>query len=499
MKSSSALIATMLLLFAQELSAQNDADALRYSQLNHGFSTARSAASGGAYGALGGDFSSVGINPAGLGVYRSSELSLGLGFHFQSADNFYLGSTVQSQRANFNIPNLGLVISSREKSVRGLRPVHTNFAIGLNRTANYHEEINYEGFNADHSLLDNYLEFLNDGSGTNPSDVFNSDPFGAGLAWETYLLNPLDGDSTQYNSVISDGGVLQGKTISRRGAQQDLVLGVATNLGHKIYVGGSINIPFLRFDEDTYWTEEDENQSYRDFESFTLSNRLRTTGTGINFKIGVLAKPHKSVRLGASVHSPTWFRMTDGYSSEMWSSLDSSGEYYYASPSGRFDYNLQTPWRVTGSIALVASKLGFISLDYEYLDFSSASFDFRGIANSVQNSINETIDNKYQSSGTLRAGAELKLDNWRLRGGYAMAGTPFAPGRAAGEQDFSETRYTGGIGYRSEYFFVDFAYIHAERKQYDLPYDLVDESQTVDGASVQNNSGTGILTMGVRF
>ena len=54
--------------------AQNEMQALRYSQYNP-FGTARYAAQGGAIGALGSDLSSVFVNPAGLGFYRSSEFS----------------------------------------------------------------------------------------------------------------------------------------------------------------------------------------------------------------------------------------------------------------------------------------------------------------------------------------------------------------------------------------------------------------------------------------
>ena len=54
--------------------AQYVDQALRFSQQNFG-STARSKAMGGAFGALGGDFSSLSINPAGIAIYQRSEMT----------------------------------------------------------------------------------------------------------------------------------------------------------------------------------------------------------------------------------------------------------------------------------------------------------------------------------------------------------------------------------------------------------------------------------------
>ena len=64
-------IAIFITLFA---GAQDLMDALRYSNIAVS-GTARAGAMGNAFGALGGDFTSASINPAGLGLYRSSEFT----------------------------------------------------------------------------------------------------------------------------------------------------------------------------------------------------------------------------------------------------------------------------------------------------------------------------------------------------------------------------------------------------------------------------------------
>ena len=56
--------------------------------------TARFMAMGGAFGALGGDLSTLNQNPGGIGVYRSSEIGLSFGCdvkktHFNDGDRYY--------------------------------------------------------------------------------------------------------------------------------------------------------------------------------------------------------------------------------------------------------------------------------------------------------------------------------------------------------------------------------------------------------------------------
>ena len=78
-------------------SAQDLADALRYSwfQVN---GTARAGAMGNAFGALGGDFTSVSINPAGIGLYRSGELALTPGFGQTQVNSTYWGQTMPDSK-----------------------------------------------------------------------------------------------------------------------------------------------------------------------------------------------------------------------------------------------------------------------------------------------------------------------------------------------------------------------------------------------------------------
>ncbi len=69
------IILSALLGFVLVSQAQTFEDAVQFSRtLNWG--TARSAGMAGAFGALGGDLSTLSSNPAGIGVFRKSEVSI---------------------------------------------------------------------------------------------------------------------------------------------------------------------------------------------------------------------------------------------------------------------------------------------------------------------------------------------------------------------------------------------------------------------------------------
>ena len=502
MKTNSFLV-TLLLCAVVSIQAQNDADALRYSMLQYG-STARALGVGGAFGAIGGDFGSISINPAGLGVYRSSELQFSPGFSVTGTNSDYLGASESDSRTNANVGSAGFVFTDLNEMYRtgsGLRLVSTSFAFGVNRLASFSSGRTFEGYNNQNSLLDSYAEYLNFGSGTPPADAFDADPFCAGLAYDAFLLNPLPGDSNQYYTVIPSGDVWQQQRLIVRGSVTEMVIAMGANFGHKLYVGGSIGVPFVKYVERNNYSETDRDQAIDDFVSYEQESRLNTRGTGINAKFGLLIRPVEAVRIGASIHSPTRYRLRDEYTSEIFSDLESS-TYDVFSPLGLFDYTLRTPWRVNGSLGILLSDKGFLSFDYEYLDYGLSEFDFSrsGIGfSSAADGINTTISSKYTSAHNLRGGVEVNAEPFRFRLGYGYLSTPFAEGRATGDADLSRQSFSGGIGYRGESVYIDLAYVHSITKFVDVPYQLSDPAALVPFAVNDQTMGTAVLTMGLRF
>jgi hypothetical protein len=176
---------TLLLISASFLSthAQTDVDAFRYSRLSI-TGTGRFTGMSGAFGALGGDFTSLSYNPAGIAIYRSSEFLFTPSIYVGKTVSTFLGQEFDERKYNFNFGNVGLVYTRKlsESSSPGWKS--WNFGLGYNRLANFHNRNYYEGLNRQNSLVDHFAEQAH---GLNPS---NLDPFFEGLAYETYLITP---------------------------------------------------------------------------------------------------------------------------------------------------------------------------------------------------------------------------------------------------------------------------------------------------------------------
>ena len=489
----------VITLLSNQLKAQvSDEDVLRFSQLSYG-GTARSMGAGGAFGSLGGDFSSLSNNPAGLGIYKHGEFSFSPSFvGIKTSSDFNQTNTID-RKYNFNISNIGVVWcvpvandNSKWKS--------WNFGIGENRLNNYHERVSITGFNPDNSLLDRFLEDANSGSGINPSDIGDGMPFTAGLAYNTYLINPLPSDSNYYDGVIGAGAVQQTENITYKGATNEWVFSVAGNYNDKLYLGATWGIPSLYYSEERNHNETDVNNIWDGFQSFNFHENISQRGAGMNGKFGLIYKLNDYFRFGVAAHTPTFYWMTSKYSTSMDASLDSA-QTSWSSPEGHFQYNLITPWRLIGSASVIFGKYGFLSADYEWIDYSSGSVDFNYGASSNEiaagNQINTLVQTKYRANSNLRLGGEIALNIFRIRAGYSISNTPFAENQNADGADYSRNSISGGLGIREGNYFLDLGMIHTKGNQYYQPYSLA--NQLVPGATIEKSSTNIVVTVGLRF
>ena len=82
-------------------------DMFTLSQVNFGFGSARSMAMAGAFTSLGADVASMGINPAGLGMYRSSDVSFTPMMSFNNASH-NVRSVGENSQSRFSMSNFAL-------------------------------------------------------------------------------------------------------------------------------------------------------------------------------------------------------------------------------------------------------------------------------------------------------------------------------------------------------------------------------------------------------
>lgn len=500
------LIVLAILLPLSDTFAQSDADAIRYSLTNYG-TTARSAAMGGAFGSLGGDMGAIGINPAGVGVFRSSTISISPNFGSINSETTYGGNSLTgSSKYNFNLNNWGLVFTSNQwKKAKSKENgwVSGGVAFGGYRLADFNGEYFAAGYNEDNSILDAYIEDVAAQGGILPDDMFSSNPYGFGLAYDGYLLNPLTTDSSKYSSVIPAGQVEQQLNMSTTGAHDEYYIAVGGNYANKMFIGGSVGFPSIRYRETKTYSEADINDSIADFQDFTQVDNLRTDGQGVNFKLGLIFKPVENIRVGASFHSPTWMYMNDEYWSNLTTNFVSTGrEEYQSNQTGYYEYSLVTPWRMNAGLSMVQKGLGIFSLDYEFTDHSKNYYDFslNGTAEDqlIENETNQLISQKYSSSHNVRVGVEIPYEIFRFRAGYGLRTSPFADNIVSTEQgDLTQKTLGLGVGMRDRNYFIDFSYQNRKTDSYYKPYNLADDA--TPGITNNENRDNFTLTLGLKF
>src|SRR5262249_13854967 len=143
---------------------------------------------GGAFGALGGDFSSLAVNPAGIGIYRKSEFTFSTSLYMNQTTSDFLGNASTENRFNLNVPNLAFVFSHKTKAEKedkiGWKSV--SFALGLNRINSFQTRSYFQGYNQNNSLLDHFTETANQNG--NPLSETSLDPFYEKLAYGAGLI-----------------------------------------------------------------------------------------------------------------------------------------------------------------------------------------------------------------------------------------------------------------------------------------------------------------------
>lgn len=465
------------------LFSQNEVDALRYSQIKYA-GTARSAAMSGAFGALGGDFSVLSINPAGIAIYRKSEFTFTPGFFIQNSNSDFKGNSLYDNKTNVNFSNAGLILSYYEPDSKNAWKGVT-FGFGYNRLNNFNSSISMTGKNSQSSLLDVYLnDAINSGG-----DTSLMSPFGTQLALNTGAVFYDSATATYYHHLQGIYGEEQSKSITTGGSMGETVFTLGGNYDDKLYMGMTVGIPHIHYSEETNYTEKADS-AYNTFKSFELNQSLKTTGVGFNIKFGMIYRPTDWIRIGGAFHSPTYFSMHDEYSSNMVTHF-SNPNYYYPtaySPAGSYDYSLVTPMRAIGSLGFVIQKKGLVGIDYEYTDYSSAS-----LSSSKYKFLNENkaIRAKYVEGNIIRLGTEWRLAPMSIRAGAAYYTSPFR-----GETNIgTRMDYSAGIGFRDENFFLDFAYVYS---QYSEKYFFYDPS-LISASENTLHSSSVLMTLGFKF
>ncbi len=508
MKQLSALSLTLLLsLFvAQSLNAQTLFDSQRFSQ-SHGFGTARGTAMGGAFTAVGGDMTVLGLNPAGLSIYRRGDLQFSGNFQTANTDATYIDQTEEDLNFNFAVPSAGFVIAGEGKGSL----TSWAFGIGVNQRANFNRHSSVTAFNEFNSysgVLANVLD------GTPEVDAIRNDLFAnptfpdlggdAILGFNTVTAYDAIDGSVWYEGIVNnfidangfivDGeyqGAFQGGLIDQRielresGSLNDWTLAFSGNVDDKFHIGFGVNIAQMRYERDQNVIEFDAQNLYDNAPSSDLSvantnvsgadelsirNFYRTSGGGLGATLGFIAQPADFMRIGASIKSPQIMWLNDVFYTDMYFRDDNGREAITESAEAEFSYQHISPFRANAGVAFIINKMLLLSGDFEFVDPRMASFDSDENTNAGGGTsfsdVNNSIEDFMQPQFNIRAGAELKLSNFYLRGGFGYMSSPWddeAYSNYFGEDvvdnfDQASFIYSGGAGVRGKSVYFDVAF-----------------------------------------
>ena len=458
-----ALILLGSLFIFLETSAQTVEDALRYSRLQAG-GTARSVSTGGALSAFGGDFGTLSVNPAGIGTYRKSTLVITPSLNITGIGSNFNEEAFSKNSANLKVENLGLVFSRTDnnsdwKSV--------SFGVGINKLANFNQEFFYEGTTTGTIAQ----RWKNNADGFAPDDLY---AFEEGIAYDALVLFGETADNIY--SIDPDGtqDLYKEQTVTQTGDVTDLNLTLGGNYQHKLYVGVTIGMPIVDFELNKSYTEIDEAGISNEFNEMTFNENLSTTGIGFNAKLGIIYRASQKLRIGAAIHTPTFFTLSDEYDTDITSSLTLNGipeTYEGLSPISNFSYNYISPFRAIGSVGLMLGKIGFVSGDVEYVNYAAGQFDFSEDPEGERDA-NDEILNNLGSAVNLRVGGEVRQGIFAFRAGVGYSMSPYQDTyEGAGE---GRLNLSAGIGLREKSLFLDFGIVNNSYNSTYSPYTISD-------------------------
>lgn len=528
----SKILALAFIFSTQYIMAQIPEDAIRMSW-NTPSGTARQQAIGGAMGSLGGEITTIFVNPAGLGMYKTGEFVLSPGLSLLNGKSNFRGTDASANSlSKFNFGTTGFVLGFSDQNSKWKSK---SFGLAINRTANFNSTTYYKGQNDFSSFSESFAEEF--ARSNLPIDAILYDAplsLGTKLANYTYLIDTVTVNGNvevvglpQRNAILAGADALldQEKRIESKGGITEVAFGFASNMDDKIYIGASLGVPIVNYERSSTITETDASGlTNNNFNYATYREEYTAKGVGINAKLGLIVKPSSQLRVGLAIHSPSWYGLREVTTGSIEADLENYfppgknirranedtiyAQYGAANPE--FKYDLVSPWKfiVSGSYVFravedVTQQRGFITADLEYVTHRSSKFRS---AEETQNddyydAVNDAVKAVYKGAFNLRVGGELKFKTIMTRLGFAYYGNPYKEKTFEGADNETirprRMNVSGGLGWRNKGMFVDLTYVQSLNRDINFPYRLSDKANTF--ASVRDNTGNVLLTLGFKF
>jgi len=457
--------------------------------------TARYVGMGGAMEALGADLSTMGTNPAGIGLFRKNQLagSFSMGIQ-EEGKNFQDGTKVTP-----SFDQVGVVLSTRT----GLQS-YLNFGFNFHKSRNFNYVLSATGA-ALNGSSQNRQTIIKGRSGY--LDRYWGESQVDNLYLETNMLE-LGKDALgnmQYGSISATDYVFDR---AHTGYIGEYDFNLSGNIKNQIYLGMTVGLKDVHYNGYSEYFEHLAPATAGAATEVLMTDDHRITGTGVDLKFGAIVRPDEEspFRLGAYVHTPTWYTLRT-------SNVTRIGDVRQVSENAKFKF--YTPWKFGISAGHTIDNQFALGLTYEYADYSSC--EMRGITDSyydyyenyhensqVDQEMKRNTQDVLRGVHTLKVGAEMRADkNLSLRLGYNYV-SPMYQSTGVRDQTLNSSgvfmasttdyvnwkdthRITAGVGFTFNQLRLDLAYQYSMRNGDFYPYMSrlsVGETTTAAGVKV---------------
>ena len=492
--------------------------------------TARYVGMGGAMNALGADLSTMGVNPAGIGMYRRSDIAMTGSFTSQpNAKDF---CDISKTRASFD--QMGFVYAAKI----GNEVRFVNFGFNYHKRRNMKNFIGVDNFSTgglSQSLQMMDLAYVKDGwlDLSDDRDRNYTTPLTC-LGYDTQMIFPTydeEGRLTGYEPSAADSYTYRR---AQWGGIQQYDINLSLNWNDQLYGGITFGIHNVDMHSGTFYSEQLINPADQSLHEYFMTNEEELTGSGYDVKLGFILRPIETspFRIGFAVHTPTFY------------DLRSNAYLYMNSPYGTEhadfseadvnvvgnEYKIRTPWKINFSMATTVGNYLALDAEYEYSDYSSAKVSYfdddyysEGIGGWINSNKDRDLNNEAKhflnSVSTFKIGAEARLTkNISARVGYNYVSAPMKDDAFLNLFTNSSSYYyntntdyvnlgeinrvTFGLGYKTKHFYADVAYQY-QAQQGDL-YTFHVPAQNSDrnrlkAATVDLDKHNFMLTLGYKF
>lgn len=489
--------------------------------------TARYVGMGGAMDALGADLSTIGSNPAGIGLFRHTTANVSFGLvSQQDAQSFANGN-----KTNVSFDQVGFVYSRK-----------TGRNSFLNLAFNYHKSRNFNyilsASDALNGASQNKLSYMKRAEGVfdtydyNGTYISNSNAFNqVDYLYCNALLAENDGNF-YYNNA-------NGYTFNRAstGYIGEYDFNISGNINDRVYLGITFGISDVHYKGYSEYTEALVDADGTGIGNIQLSDERRITGTGFNVKAGIIVRPieESPFRIGLSIATPTWYDLTTS-NYTMLANNSSVGMYDTGKSYESYDFKLYTPWKFGLSLGTTIGNYLAIGAGYEYADYGNLDsrintgggydwfYDDYYESSSSDRAMNRHTENTLKGVSTVKLGLEVKPDNkFAIRLGYNYVspmynksgykdGTIDSPGSYYSSQtDYTNwkatNRVTCGFGYNVNKLSFDLAYQYSIQSgdfspftnYYAAEQDSPQNDNICNAVKVNNKRHQLLFTLGYHF